>query len=100
MRWTHTDREREREREKERERGREIHFPCRISSRVNHVGSGIRTRVFPLASRFTHQSTKLVISIGRVQTCESMTGCALSVTVFMRPTMQENSDNTKVDCIT
>ncbi|KAF2351061.1 hypothetical protein FHG87_018183 [Trinorchestia longiramus] len=29
--------------------------------RVNHVGSGIRARVFPLASRFAHQSTKLVI---------------------------------------
>ncbi|KAF2356397.1 Scavenger mRNA decapping enzyme N-terminal [Trinorchestia longiramus] len=39
----------------------ELNIPCRISSRVNHVGSGIRTRVFPLASGFAHQSTKLVI---------------------------------------
>ncbi|KAF2355735.1 hypothetical protein FHG87_013510 [Trinorchestia longiramus] len=30
-----------------------------LLSRVNHVGSGIRTWVFPLASRFAHQSTKL-----------------------------------------
>ncbi|KAF2355957.1 Reverse transcriptase domain [Trinorchestia longiramus] len=35
--------------------------PCRISSCVNHVGSEIRTRVFPLVSIFTHQSTKLVM---------------------------------------
>ncbi|KAF2344642.1 hypothetical protein FHG87_024602 [Trinorchestia longiramus] len=37
--------------------------PCRISSRVNHGGSGIRTRVFLLASGFAHQSTKLVIEL-------------------------------------
>ncbi|KAF2351803.1 hypothetical protein FHG87_017442 [Trinorchestia longiramus] len=35
-----------------------------IRGRVNHVGSGIRTRVFPLASRFAHQSTKLVVYDG------------------------------------
>ncbi|KAF2348687.1 Heat shock protein 70 family [Trinorchestia longiramus] len=42
---------------------------CSNSSRVNHVGSGIRTRVFLLASRFAHQSTKLVIPVDQAAWC-------------------------------
>ncbi|KAF2349983.1 Immunoglobulin-like domain [Trinorchestia longiramus] len=37
------------------------------SSRSGFVGSGIRTRVFSLASRFAHQSTKLVVPVDQAE---------------------------------